>query len=72
MTLWQNDTLTEIKSFRFNSCQMRENILKYLNYKFEFIYLNSNEIEIDYLILFTRVKFKYMTPSPNIIFSRRL
>ena len=50
---------------------MTENFFKYLIFKFEFIYFNSNEIDLT-LISFTKVKFKIMTPRSNIIFLRRL
>ena len=58
VTIWQYDTLTVIKSFRYNSCQMTEKI---------FYYLNSNEIYLS-LILFTRVKLKFMNPRSIIFF----
>ena len=50
---------------------MTENIFRYLNFKFKFIYLNSNEIDLS-LILLTRVKFKIITPRPNINFFKKL
>ena len=50
---------------------MTEDIFKYLNFKFKFIYLNSKEIDLS-LILITLVKFKIITPRPNIIIFKKM